>query len=956
MPQLVRAVRSALVAAALIAAVARPCAAQDTGVIEGTVTDVQGAVLPGATVTLKNTETGVSRDMVTDAEGKYRFPALGPGTYSLTTGLQGFANSEIRDITLTIGLDAKYDVQLKVQSLAETVTVTGEAPVVDTTKSQVEGVVTQQQIQTLPINTRQYLNLALLMPGTSQDAVRVFYNNVNIGAGGSFYSNGFVADGVTNTWTEQGEPRQNFPQDSIREFKVNTMQYKAEYGLATGGLVTVVSKSGTNEFHGNAFEYFRDKSMNALQQFQKTKPDYRRNQFGASLGGPIKQNRTHFFGAVERTQEDNFFTVNTGRPDLYGAVEGTFPQPRHVTLTSVRGDHTINNAQSLFVRYAQEDEFTKCAASTCGGRNAANAGYDMKIPRRSVVAAYTSLLSDHALNDFRFQYAFAAYEIAPPGELIWTKLGQYPAERIGPQRIAQRLQFPSLTWGGNYEALGPEKRFQFKDAFTYHTTGWGGSHDWKVGADFSHVPFADDSQVDLNGTYQFGTDQFFDPNDPASIANLKNPILFTMTFPANYVSMPSQYFGAFVQDDWRPADKLTINAGLRYDLQIGAFNADVSPNDFLIPIPLIDPGVRGDRNNFGPRAGFAYDFRGNGATVVRGGYGVYYDNIRLLQNQYEKLNMKRYSVRITNPSYPDPFQGRDPLTFVSTAPANIQLLDNHFKNPKSQQSNIGFTQQILTDLAIHVDGVYSRVTGDRKVVNVNLADPAVSQNPSVGQRPYPEFNRIDVDEPISKSSYRALYVRLDKRLSHRYQYLVSYSLVKGLDNNPSGRFVDLVNRDLDWGPANFERRHSLVASGSVMVPFDVQVGAVWNVRSSLPFSATAGRDLNQDTFVSDFVPGTSRNQGNRDLDLTLVNQWRAAAGLTPITSIDSTRFSSFDLRGSKSVRLSGDRRAEIIAQVFNVFNTVNLSGIGTNALASTFGVASRAGTGRQAEVAVRFVW
>jgi hypothetical protein len=252
MSRLVRAVIGALFAAALIA-IPRPCVAQDAGVIEGAVTDDQGGVLPGATVTLKNTEMGVSRDVVSDAEGKYRFPALGPGRYTLTTSLQGFAPSEIRDIVLTIGLDIRYDVKLRVQSVAETVTVTGEAPVVDTSKSQVEGVVTQQQIQTLPINTRQYLNLALLMPGTSQDAVRAFYNNVNVGAGGSFYSNGFVADGVTNTWTEQGEPRQDFPQDSIREFKVNTMQYKAEYGLATGGLVTVVSKSGTNKAHGNAF-------------------------------------------------------------------------------------------------------------------------------------------------------------------------------------------------------------------------------------------------------------------------------------------------------------------------------------------------------------------------------------------------------------------------------------------------------------------------------------------------------------------------------------------------------------------------------------------------------------------------------------------------------------------------------------------------------------------------------
>jgi len=950
MSRRLRAAKWLIVVTALACAWARPAQAQNTGVIEGTVVDEQGGVMPGVTMTLRNTETGVERAATTAGAGTYRFPALQPGTYSLTAMLQGFASEQLRDIVLTIGLNLRYDITLKLQALAETISVTAEAPVVDVTKSEVAGVVTQKQIETLPINTRQYLNLALLMPGTSQDAVRVFYNNVNIGAGGAFYSNAFVADGVTNTWAEQGEPRQNFPQDSIREFKVNTMQYKAEYGLATGGLVTVVSKSGANASHGNVFEYFRDKALNTQNYFEKTKPDYRRNQFGGSLGGPMRKDRTHFFAAIERTQEDNFFTVNTGRPDLYAAVEGTFPQPRHVTLTSLRVDHTLNSAQSLFVRYAQEDEFTECAASTCGGRNAANAGYDMNIPRRSVVVGHTTILSARALNDFRFQYAFAAYQIAPPGQLIWTAVGQYPPERIGMQRVARRLQFPSLVWGGNYEALGPEKRFQVKDSFTYHAPDWAGSHDWRVGFDFSHIPFADDSQVNLNGTYQFGSDQSFNPNDAASVAGLRGPILFTMTTPASYVAMPSQYLGVFVQDDWRPIPKLTVNAGVRYDLQIGAFNTDVRPDQFRIPIPLIDPGVRGDRNNVGPRLGLAYDAAGDGATVVRGGYGVYYDNIRLLQNQYEKLNMVRYDIRITNPPYPDPFLGRDPLQFASTAPPNIQLLANDFRNPRSQQANLGLTRQLSSALAVHVDGVYSRIAGDRKTVNVNLPDAATAQ------RPYPQFGRIDVDQSISKSTYRALYVRLDKRSSRNYQYLLSYSLAKGSDNNPAGRFVDQANTGLDWGPANFERRHSLVASGAVQVPFDVQLGAVFTLRSSLPFSATAGRDLNGDTFVSDYVPGTSRNQGNRDLDLALVNAWRASAGFAPIASVDSTRFRSVDMRASKSIRFAGERRAEVVMQVFNVFNRVNLSGLGTNALAATFAVASRASAGRQAEAAVRFVW
>jgi hypothetical protein len=728
------------------------------------------------------------------------------------------------------------------------------------------------------------------------------------------------------------------------------MQYKAEYGLATGGLVTVVSKSGTNQLHGNVFEYFRDKSLNALNFFEKVKPGYRRNQFGASVGGPIVHDRTHFFGAIERTQEDNFFTVSTGRPDLYSAVEGTFPQPRRVTLASIRGDHSLSGTQNLFVRYAQQDEFTRCAGSTCGGRNAANAGYDMKIPRRAVVLGHTWILSNRVLNDVRVQYASAAYQIAPPGQAIWTKIGEYPVERVGPQRVARRLQFPSLVWGGNYEALGPETRYQVKDTFTYHVPDWIGSHDWKVGADFSHIPFTDDSQVNINGTYQFGADQFFDPADPVSVANLKSPILFTMATPPYHVWMPSQYFAAFVQDDWRPTARLTVNLGVRYDLQIGAFNSDIRPDDFRIPIPFIDPAARGDSNNIGPRVGFAYDLTGTGATVFRGGYGLYYDNIRMLVQENEKLNLKRYDIRITNPSYPDPFQGRDPLQFASTAPPNIQILANDFVNPYSHQFNLGFTRQISGGLAVHADGVLSRVFRDRKTRNLNLADPVT------GLRPYPQFGRVDVDESVSKSLYRAMYVRLDKRYSHGHQYLVSYSLVKSEDNNPAGRFTNQSDYGVEWGPSNAERRHSVVASGAVELPWHVQFGAVFTLRSSLPFSAVAGRDVNGDTFVTDYVPGTTRNQGLRNLDLAVVNAWRAQSGLAPITVVDTTRYKSVDLRASKSVPMGGERRAELIAQLFNVFNTVNLSGLGTNALATTFGRASRAGAGRQAELAVRVVW
>ena len=927
-------------------------AAQDNGLIEGVVADASEGVLPGVSVTLRNTGTGIERVTTTDAEGRYRFAALQPGTYAVRTELSGFAAEERQGIVLTIGLVMRQDFQLRLSTVAESATVIATAPVVDVTKSEVSGIVTQEQIAMLPVNTRQYLNLALLMPGTSQDAVRTFYNNVNVGAGGSFYSNGFVADGVANTWAQQGEPRQNFPQDSIREFKVNTTQFKAEYGLATGGLVTVVSKSGTNAFHGNAFEYFRDKSLNATNFFEKAKPDFRRHQFGGSLGGPIRQDRTHFFAAVERTHTDEFFTVTTGRSDLYSAVEGTFPQPRRVTLGSLRLDHSFTQAQSMFLRYSHEDERSICAGSSCGGRNAANAGYDMEIPRRSIVGGHTWILSDRLLNDVRVQYATAAYQIAPAGHPIFTEVGEYPIERVGPDRVQRRLQFPSLTYGGNYEALGPEERFQIKNVTSWHVPNRMGSHDIKAGFDYSRITFADDSQVNLNGTYQFGTDQYFDPADPASIAALRNPILFTMVTPPYYVPIPTHTYALFLQDDWRALDNLTVNVGLRYDRQLGSFNENIDVDRFRIPIPFIDTATRGDANNVGARLGFAYDLRGTGVSVLRGGYGRYYDNVRTLQNQYEWLNMQRYSIRISNPSYPDPFNGRNPLEFVTTTPPDIQVLSNTFENPRSDVFNVGFTRQLADDLAAHVDGVYTRVQGDRKIRNINGADPVTRL------RPHPEFGRVDLEESASDAKYRGLYVRVEKRYSKRHQYLVSYSLVKSEDNNPAGRWVDYPNKDADWGPSSAERRHSLTLSGSVLLPFDITLGSVWSLRSSLPFSATAGRDVNGDGFVSDFAPGTTRNQGNRGLDLGQVNAWRATFNLPAIDAdaLASTKFQSLDLRASKSVPLGGSRRAEIVAQLFNVLNTVNLSGIQTNALATTFGQASRAAAGRQAELALRLAW
>jgi hypothetical protein len=955
-----------LIVALMGLVIVSPAFGQGAGAsIDGVAKDEQGGVLPGVNVTLRNQDSGVTRTSTTAADGRYRFLALAPGRYHLAAELSGFASKEVKDIQITIGLSLTQDFTMGIQAVQESLTVTGEAPAVDTTKSEVAGVVTQQQIQSLPVNSRQFLNLALLMPGTSQDAARSFYNNVTIGAGTSFYSNGFLVDGVNNTWAEEGEPRQNFPQGAVQEFKVNTAGFPAEFGLATGGLVQVVTKSGSNRPSGEAFEYFRDKSLNALNKFEgqngAPKPDFRRNQYGGSFGGPIVKDKTHFFVSAEHTKTDQFVTVNTGKPQFYSALEGTFLAPVTSTLFVGRVDHQINSDQSLFFRIGAEGGKKTCLG--CGGTGAANAGFDFQKPAHSSVVGHTWVVSPTLLNEIRFQYAYAEYQVIPGGQQPYTTVGDYPAARISINRIQRSLYLPSLSYGNGFDEIGPEKRYQFKDTVTLSRE----THSLKLGVDFSRIPFADDALYNLNGYYSFGTDQFMD-GSPQAIANLKNPTFFGASVPALNSSLPTEHLALFVQDTWKPASTVTVDLGLRYDRQFGSFNENITLDPRVVAAvtalgSTANNTSRGDKDNFGPRVGVVWDPGGKGDSTVRAGFGIYYDNIRTLNNMIgEQRNFSQFTIAIVNPPYPDPYLGKDPVTFASNAPANLNVLADNFRNPMAENYSLGVTQKIAADLSIHVDGVYVHSDGDRIKYDLNLP------NPATGIRPLPAYGFIDQDRSILSSNYKAMFVRLDKRLSHRYTYLVSYTLAKADDvgsreTNNGGFFhvTDQGNPGLDVGPADSDRRHTLVASGTALLPWDMTLGAVWTYRSAAPFSAYSAT-VSADG-QTQYVPGTSRNQGNRDLNLGAVNAYRALNGLGPIdaSQIQTDRYNSVDIRFAKAIRVSGQTKLELVAQVFNILGTDNLNapfsgGQVTRALSSSFGEILTAKNRQQAELAVRLAW
>jgi outer membrane receptor protein involved in Fe transport len=920
--------------------------------LSGIVTDPSGAPVASAKLSLINEDSGVSRALPADAEGRYRFPALAPGRYSLKVEAAGFRSSSLTGIVLNVGAHLDTNVALTVGNVQEEITVTADVPPIDTTKGDVSGVVTQHQIDTLPVNTRQYLNLALLMPGTSQDASRTFYNNVQIGGGGRFYANGFAVDGVTNTWAEQGEPRQNFPEGAVQEFRVNTNQFKAEQGLAMGGVVNVVTKSGTNRFHGEAFEYFRDSALNHDNKFieqtlqsvgQTGKAPFRRNQFGGDVGGPIVKNRTHFYVAYERTQVDDSFTIfAAGSHQFYASNEGVIDKPSHDQMFNLRVDHSISNTQHAFARYSQE--WNKQTWQGCGGTVESNC-YDGLIPRHSFVAGHTWTARPTLVNEFRFQYALASYLLGPSGQPIFTSLGQYPAARLA--QLQTVYIFPSFRYGQGYGELGTEKRWQFKDDISYVR----GKHTLKFGFDFSRIPFADDTVINYQGTWTFATDQAFNPKDPTTIANLTRPTQFTAAIPGQYTSVPVNQYAAYIQDDWKVTSRLTLNLGLRWDKETGSYNESVNPASFPRTIPYLgNPGDRGQSHNFGPRFGFAWDVLGEGKNVVRGGYGIYYNNIQTLLNFPENRNISQCNVLIVNPSYPDPYGGKSPTSFCSSAAPTVTVLDRHFSMPYSQQFTLGYSREIVHGFSVHLDGVYMHTVKDWRTMDVNYPDAA-------GIRPVSDFARILDHESISQYKYRGLYVRAEKRFAKRYQFLVSYTLASNRDDNPQAQVTNQTNYNLDWGPANIDRRHSLVASGSTNLPWKLNLGVIWQARSSLPFNALSTVQVDG---ITQYVPGLSRNMGNRNNSgvLAAVNAYRASlpAPLPPFSAsqIDSSRFKSFDIVLSRPIYVRDTFRIEAKGQAFNLFGTTNLMGAATGSASSAnFGKILNASNLQQAELALR---
>ena len=969
-----RACRLALLLAAVLLS-AMPARAQFVGVIQGIVADTQGGVLPGVTFTLRNTETGVVRTTVSESDGQYRFAGLQSAVYDLKAELPGFATVAVDRLTVTIGAQLKQDIKMQVQSLQETVTVSGVAPVIEVTRTEVAQVITQEQIDTLPMVDRQPASLVLLLPGTNMDNTQVRRAQANIGAGGiNNQMNAYFLDGSSNWSTNSGQQHAEMPQLAIREFRVNVAQASAEHGGNVAGLVSIVTRSGGNRFSGEALEYFKNQQLQArdknAEDIGASKPNYKRNQWGIGFGGPIVKDRVHFYSAIEYQTENKSFTVNSGLPQFYSALHGTFPTDYRRRKYFVRGDVQLTQAQSLFIRYGKDFEHIDCEG--CGGTNSAFSQSYVESPRDTNVIGHTWVMSSRSLNELRVQYPARLHNVnGPPGTSVWGRPGEFPAERF--KGYTQIYNFPSMHWGSATASLNFTNRFELKDDYSYST----GNHQWKVGFEYAQYISPEDVVANI-GTWTFSADQFFD-GSAAAIAALKNPTTFTASFPNVVRKLHNYWNNGYAQDEWKPHSNLTLNVGVRYDLQYHSFNNQLDFTGRDVLKQLVNPTTRHDNNNIGPRVGVAWDVANDGKHLVRAAYGRFYQYLPQGGLRNELGTLLQNSISISNPSYPDPYGGLSQQAFVTaSARPNVNTLDDKIQNMSGDTVTAGISQQLQPNLAIHVDGVYTNLRHFARTENINQPRPAFdfvtldaataakiaafSTAQLNAARPMANWGNITQLTADGWSNYRALYVRLDKRMSNRYMYLVSYT--RDWTENSVSAISDFYHPDLDTGPDG--RKHTLVASGTARLPFGMTFGAVWTIRTALAYSALAGVDLTgTGVSTATFVPGTTRNMAGRDSAstakmLTLVNAWRAVKNMAPIpaSQLQDSSYNRFDIRLARNIAIHGGQSVDLVAQVFNVLGRDNLIG-GTggtfinNSLSSSFGRYTIAAPRQEMEVGVQ---
>jgi hypothetical protein len=936
-----RIIYSMIVLCALALAATPAVAQQTTGTITGRVVDDQGAAVPGATVTGKNLETGFVRSDTSDAEGIYRLTALPIGRYDLLVELQGFTKVENKGIVLNVGQTVDLAFTLKVASVSETIVVTGGTPLIETSSSSVGGVVDVQRMENLPLNGRQFANAAITIPGVGlgfhSDPTKSTQYSPQI-AGGNGRNVNYLIDGGDNNDDTVGGLLQLFPLEAIQEFNFVTQRYKAEYGRSNGGVMNIVTKSGTNNLHGSWFSLGRDKGLNAKTKTEKInnvpKGDYQRWQYGGSVGGPIVQNKAHFFAAYERTQQDTTQAVNT--QGLFPQFDGVYDTPMRENLFTTKVSTNLTPSQFVTVRYGwNTNEQVYAAASKTAPSNWG----DSENKFNSINANHNWVIGGAMVNEFVFQYADFTNNITARSS---DPLRTFPTAGVA---VGANVNTPQTT---------EQHKFQFRDDFSWHLTGKGGlGHDFKAGVNFIHEPrlYITFNSGSLDYSYTYLNN---DINGPITTV--------TRNRPGSAANLPMDQFALFFQDDWRVNSRLTVNAGVRYDL-VSGFDLDQSQITNFVALTNAArngrfDGVPGfsefgratgeDTNNWQPRVGAVYDLRGNGKNVVRAGWGIYYDfgytNANIL---FPGLSVQGGSGAIFTASNSSGLRNPDGSFFKITDPiANIasqnQINPNGpffstnvaapgLRQPWTSQTSVGYSHELTPSTVLDVDYVYitGKDLGVRWTLNTRINDGSGN-----GPRRYADLNlspqNPSLNMSIGESKFQGINFGVRRRMDKNFSFNAWYSLSDaeglgglGVDELTTNLVQDSTNplADVQWGPAaRTDARHKVTLSAVVNLPFGIYASPTFRYRSALPIHIWTGIDNNFDGVSNDLAPTAYRF---KSVDAAGIPTFEEMGPCENINCGRGAPLSTFNLRVAKVFALPRGMNVEAIVEGFNLFNNIS---------------------------------
>jgi outer membrane receptor protein involved in Fe transport len=863
-----------------------------TATVQGTIRDTSKAVLPGVSVVLRDQDTGLSRDGLTDETGKYVVTYVTPGTYVLTAELAGFKSITQSGLRFEIGQERSLDFVMELSSISEVVTVKAEAPLVETTKTTVDRVVSREQIDTLPLAGRQASTLAALAPGV------VPRGSVAdpVASGGQPRGSGEqLIDGVSNKSMAMNGIRSNAPPDAIQEFQVLTTQYAAEFGNASGVVLNTITRSGTNTFHGRAYYFHRDEAWDSRNPFSTSKTAFEQKQGGGWLGGPIVKNRAHYFASLEATRQTSVSTVTS--PVEPGDVE--IPYSNNQVLGKINAQ--LNANHQLAVRASLDRPHYENYGA--GGIYLKEVGIDYLTEDQSYAVNLTSVLSMRTLNELRLQYARtdATYGTANPDA--------YTVYR--PSSLSGKLpQMPQA-----YD----QRRYQLVENLTHE---WR-SHRFKFGADISRVNM--DGYIDqyVPGMYYFSTDKAYNAADRTTW-----PLYFITTVGDTDFDITLTTVSFFVQDAWRVGKNLTLNVGVRYD------------GSKMTYLDL-------QRRNVAPRIGFAWDPFGTKKTSIRGGFGTFYNSAMGNSALIAGFLSQQTQTMLYYPSYPDPTSG----IAVST-PVNSYVKQDNQPLPRAYNVTIGAQRELRPGVSVSADYVNSKGRKSMRMVETNPVDPATlkRKDASIGYlRMIESSGYSDYQALLLGLTWRA-----GARVSAGASYTLSSSKTTN-ESEGTAYFQDDNNPDDAYGYSDFDQRHRLVMNASVLLPGRVQLGALFIARSAMPFNITTGKDNNGNSVTTD-RPNLADGAKVGTSDMLKASSFTdpgTKAGNLPRNAGRGPDFCQLDLRVSRRIVVS-KVTTEILAEAFNVLNRANLgTPIGT-LTSSLFGKStSTAGDPRQIQLGVR---